>query len=312
MNAATAAARQCLKCDQYKPLIEFTWLDGAPCPFICRTCVSLSLTVAEVIELSAAFPALSATPEPVPVVEPEPEKRCIGCKVTKPLTDFDRHRHNADRRHNHCKACRSGRPVAVVAEPEKVCRRCKESKPLTDFHVNTAAPDGRQTKCKACRKAAVAAFTPVPPAEKVCSKCAESKPAEAFSRASATTDGLYPVCKECHSEQQKRKVRNDNVPGYLYVIEATNGVIKVGRTINGDKRIREHRNQMAQWGVEMSRYWVSPLMDNMLDAEYELIRHAANHSPEQLGNESFRGGIGFDELVRWVVDTQVSPKDVAA
>ena len=70
--------------------------------------------------------------------------------------------------------------------------------------------------------------------------------------------------------------RKTQFGGYLYVIEFSTGLVKVGRTQNPAKRFETHRSHGAAFGVIIARYWLSEAHDNFESNEALLIRAMHN------------------------------------
>lgn len=67
--------------------------------------------------------------------------------------------------------------------------------------------------------------------------------------------------------------------GYLYVIEFSTGVIKVGQTRDPQRRLGEHRRSAGAFGVSITQFWLSPPHANYLETEAALIIDCAEFSP---------------------------------
>ena len=83
------------------------------------------------------------------------------------------------------------------------------------------------------------------------------------------------------------KVDLKPIPGYLYVIEFTGNVVKVGYSSNPNRRLNEHRNTAAVWSQVEIRHLVSNHYDNARAAEGYLIE-AAKFFGVQVNNEWFK------------------------
>ncbi|WP_433541169.1 hypothetical protein ACQP10_08575 [Streptosporangium sandarakinum] len=59
--------------------------------------------------------------------------------------------------------------------------------------------------------------------------------------------------------------------GQIYVIAFSTGVIKVGQSKDGKRRVAQHRSDSAKHGVSIDHVWVSPLHLNYEGNEGELI-----------------------------------------
>lgn len=136
--------KQCRKCTQSRPLIEFqphgTSKDGFG--YVCITCREVK-------------PIFDIT-----------EKKCAMCQEIQPINNFSRCCTSPDGKSSYCKKCSSIRSkeyreknkerLANLAEiskieiTEKVCNECGEEKPAEDFWKNKRKKDGRHPTCKVC------------------------------------------------------------------------------------------------------------------------------------------------------------------
>lgn len=152
----------------------------------------------------------------LPPVPPRSEKRCRGCRVVRPVGDFE----GATGREARCGACRAAQQAWVDDQRRgaawgeagvKGCSRCGEVKPLDEFVAHKGKRDGRSSFCRPCGAARRSEWgkanrdkvksgrrqTRPTPAEKRCRSCHETKLAAAFSRDKSEADGLDRKCKEC-------------------------------------------------------------------------------------------------------------------
>jgi hypothetical protein len=81
--------------------------------------------------------------------------------------------------------------------------------------------------------------------------------------------------------------------GFLYVIEFTASVVKVGQTINPRRRLLQHQRDANTFKTLISHFWISPPHLNYADNELELIDRCLQIST-RLRREYFHD-IGF----RW-------------
>lgn len=77
------------------------------------------------------------------------------------------------------------------------------------------------------------------------------------------------------------------IPGYLYAIEFTGNVLKVGYSAHPERRLREHRGTAAVWSQVEVRHVVSKHFDNARAAEGYLIE-AAKFFGVRINNEWFK------------------------
>lgn len=94
--------------------------------------------------------------------------------------------------------------------------------------------------------------------------------------------------------------------GYVYVIEFSNGVIKVGRTQNPEGRLSAHRGNARKFGAQVTNSWVSPLHEDWRENEHRLIGIAWALGGEVRGEEYFTGA-AFDAMVRGASALRFTP-----
>lgn len=83
-------------------------------------------------------------------------------------------------------------------------------------------------------------------------------------------------------------------PGYVYVIEFVSGVVKVGKTIRPEARLRSHAGYAEAHGGGVLQSWVSEQIRLCGEAEQELIGYCKRRGELAFGREYFRG-ISFEE-----------------
>lgn len=79
--------------------------------------------------------------------------------------------------------------------------------------------------------------------------------------------------------------RSDGLDGYLYVIEFSTGLVKVGMTRNPKARMRSHADEAARFGCVITSLWLSDQHENYRENEAELI--SALGQPQH-GSEYFQ------------------------
>lgn len=101
--------------------------------------------------------------------------------------------------------------------------------------------------------------------------------------------------------------------GYAYVLEFSNGVIKVGQTKAPLVRVRQHELKAQAVGVSLMRTWVSPLHRAYSRTEKALIA-AAEQSGELAQGAEYFVGCDFDALVQvaLAVDLRESAPEIRA
>jgi hypothetical protein len=77
--------------------------------------------------------------------------------------------------------------------------------------------------------------------------------------------------------------------GYVYVVEYTDGLLKVGRTIRPAARIATHKEHGDSFGNAMVRVWMSPPHVNFAANELTLIRAVEKMASVQRRKEYFVG-----------------------
>jgi hypothetical protein len=84
--------------------------------------------------------------------------------------------------------------------------------------------------------------------------------------------------------------------GYLYVVEFSTGVLKVGKTVTPRTRIRAHIHGAAPYGVQVTNMWVSEEHENADATEIQLIYSFSRSRVGPVGVEYFR--MPFREAVQ--------------
>lgn len=99
--------------------------------------------------------------------------------------------------------------------------------------------------------------------------------------------------------------------GYLYIIEFSTGLLKVGKTRNPAKRLDQHRHHAEAFGLSITRYWVSEAHDNYGENELRLISDM-----HEIGGVSnlveYFSGVTLEEAVSTTASYQFDPIDVDA
>lgn len=97
--------------------------------------------------------------------------------------------------------------------------------------------------------------------------------------------------KEYNQHSLPRPVKGG---GYVYVILASNGNIKIGRTANPYKRIQEIKNYANQFDVTLKRIYITPPNPFYVNLEEELHRR---YEQARYKGEWFKG-LSFEEVSR--------------
>ncbi len=152
------ATKKCPKCDETKPLTEFSLRSDRPSGVQsrCKTCQSLATGDRQRL-LAAARQTQNRE------VSLEGEKKCTRCGTMKPRVQFSLQRSRFDGLHHRCKACEKTRKKAEVAKRkaafeageclvplERRCSACRTLKPAADFYRCCTNSSGLSGKCKAC------------------------------------------------------------------------------------------------------------------------------------------------------------------
>lgn len=91
--------------------------------------------------------------------------------------------------------------------------------------------------------------------------------------------------------------RKAPIPGHIYVIEFSDGRIKVGRSSSPDARVRNHMSDARRSQMYVRRSWVSTWIAAPAMAEHQLINSrefACNVIP---GTREYAQGADFDTIV---------------
>lgn len=211
--------RRCSKCQEIKPLDEFTRNRSKRLGFsqCCKSCSRVADAARR------QFPRFTG---PI-LVE---VKRCTKCGETKPADAFRLDHASKDGLDTHCKICaryseRERPRNSPLGTPHR-CSYCQEPKPCTEFAKESTLKSGLKARCKECEKT-IAANRPsspkpwVPDGYKHCKKCGKDKAFESFypDRSKNCRTGLASYCKECdrilsqefrrtHPPKKRIRVRN--------------------------------------------------------------------------------------------------------
>ena len=157
--------RLCLKCNERKPLEEFTKRDGNH--GIRRTCKRCKWEHAHDPRPTYLTPR-RGQPMTVDANVPLDSKRCQRCKTVKLRVDFPRAVRTTDGLQGRCRECAAVRHAlfyernkarfSQIERPsEKRCSRCKRVKVSTDFTMSRSTVDGLDSCCSDCKIALNAA-----------------------------------------------------------------------------------------------------------------------------------------------------------
>lgn len=87
--------------------------------------------------------------------------------------------------------------------------------------------------------------------------------------------------------------------GYVYVIELTNHMVKVGKTGHPRRRLAQHRSEGELHGYEISRAWISPEHSGTVASEARLIAYGGAHGACVGPRLEYFKGLDFDAVVRY-------------
>lgn len=94
--------------------------------------------------------------------------------------------------------------------------------------------------------------------------------------------------------------------GYVYVVEFSDGTVKVGKARSLRSRLGNHRHDAEKFALSISRWWGSPLHRGYGDSEKQLITHASTVGGIQGGREYF-SGVDFSGVVEFASSLQMTP-----
>lgn len=86
--------------------------------------------------------------------------------------------------------------------------------------------------------------------------------------------------------------------GYVYVLEFSSGVVKVGRTKRLEKRLGQHAQAAQVQRQRVQRSWVSPRHADYADSEQKLIDFCAGRWSLTSGSEYFADA-DYDEIAQF-------------
>lgn len=102
--------------------------------------------------------------------------------------------------------------------------------------------------------------------------------------------------------------------GYLYVVEFSTGVVKVGQTMDPRRRMAEHRRDADTFKVAIVNFWISSAHWNYLDNEIDLINRCMQVSTrarlEYFRDVTFDAAVGFANELAYYTEEGVSDEHV--
>ncbi len=84
--------------------------------------------------------------------------------------------------------------------------------------------------------------------------------------------------------------------GFVYLLELSTDVVKIGSTTSPIKRLRKHRSAAEQFGISLRQAWLSEPTASYASLEAQLCGQARKAGYKTAGREWFRG-LRFDEAV---------------
>lgn len=109
-----------------------------------------------------------------------------------------------------------------------------------------------------------------------------------------------------HWSEWPTRNRTLDPQGYLYVLEFSMGVVKVGKTVSPRSRAGDHERDVARYGGTMVHWWVSEPHVGFHDKELALIAAGACLG-QPLGSPEYFAGCSFDEIVSTATDIVAAP-----
>lgn len=135
-----------------------------------------------------------------------------------------------------------------------------------------------------------------------CGKCREMKPDEAFYRnrraGNAARRHRDGTCRACRKAQRDLgDGRWTPTAGYVYALELSSGLVKVGFAREVNLRMRHHEAGAAMYGVAISRRWTSSLLADAKGVESRALRElTAQYAPFPDTAETFHE-LTFEDAV---------------
>lgn len=108
--------------------------------------------------------------------------------------------------------------------------------------------------------------------------------------------------------------------GFIYVIEFTGGVVKIGMTTNPVGRITSHAHNARSFGLDVEQIWISPEHCEYQENERRLLASASLIAEPMHGREFFRGvssevvlkmanALSFEPITPEELDTRTAEAD---
>ncbi|MCW2901184.1 MAG: putative DNA-binding protein [Streptosporangiaceae bacterium] len=96
--------------------------------------------------------------------------------------------------------------------------------------------------------------------------------------------------------------------GYIYVIEFSFGVVKVGKTNSPRLRIRAHERDVGRFGGSIARAWLSFAHHGYSSSESELIRATSELGTQLVESAEYFRDCSFEAVVNLAAHIQESTK----
>ena len=97
-----------------------------------------------------------------------------------------------------------------------------------------------------------------------------------------------------------------NKDGYVYIVEFTDGTLKVGRANDLRVRLSRHLGDAEKFNLSIARWWGSPLHRNYASNEKKLIDFAVGEGERSGGREYFTG-VSFSAIRSFASSLPMSP-----
>lgn len=90
--------------------------------------------------------------------------------------------------------------------------------------------------------------------------------------------------------------------GHVYVIQFSNGVVKVGKAVHPESRIGDHRHDAAVHNISIVDGFVSDAHPGQSKTERELIKFCAHHGTRTAAGNEYFTGIDFEAACSFADD----------
>lgn len=94
---------------------------------------------------------------------------------------------------------------------------------------------------------------------------------------------------------------------YVYVLAFGNGVLKVGQSRDGEKRVAQHRKEAARHSSRVIEAWVSPAHVDYESNEQRLISFCLKHYGEPVCGREYFGDADLVAVVKYAQTLQFRP-----